>query len=68
VSYAQASEDLGIHPTQLRNWVKQAAITDALAKNQPQCLWDFCNSIPNSGGPGLGYSHVVLLTTTLWAH
>src|SRR5580692_7218943 len=23
VSYAQASEDLGVHPTQLRNWVKQ---------------------------------------------
>jgi len=22
VSYAQASEDLGVHPTQLRNWVK----------------------------------------------
>ena len=25
VSYAQASEDLGVHPTQLRNWVKQLA-------------------------------------------
>jgi transposase-like protein len=25
VSYAQASEDLGVHPTQLRNWVKQFA-------------------------------------------
>ena len=25
VSYAQASEDLGIHQTQLRNWVKQLA-------------------------------------------
>ena len=23
VSYAQASKDLGVHPTQLRNWVKQ---------------------------------------------
>src|SRR5258706_1294401 len=23
VSYARASEDLGVHPTQLRNWVKQ---------------------------------------------
>jgi hypothetical protein len=23
VSYAQASADLGVHPTQLRNWVKQ---------------------------------------------
>ena len=22
VSYAQAAEDLGVHPTQLRNWVK----------------------------------------------
>jgi transposase-like protein len=22
VSYAQASKDLGVHPTQLRNWVK----------------------------------------------
>jgi transposase-like protein len=25
VSYAQASADLGVHPTQLRNWVKQFA-------------------------------------------
>ena len=25
VSYVQASEDLGVHPTQLRNWVKQFA-------------------------------------------
>jgi transposase len=25
VSYAKAAEDLGIHPTQLRNWVKQLA-------------------------------------------
>jgi transposase-like protein len=25
VSYAQASEDLGVHSTQLRNWVKQLA-------------------------------------------
>ena len=25
VSYAQASIDLGVHPTQLRNWVKQLA-------------------------------------------
>jgi transposase-like protein len=25
VSYAQASVDLGVHPTQLRNWVKQLA-------------------------------------------
>ena len=25
VSYAQASEDLGVHPTQLRNWVKKLA-------------------------------------------
>ncbi|MGY3456143.1 transposase-like protein [Bradyrhizobium sp. LM3.4] len=25
VSYAQASKDLGIHPTQLRSWVKQLA-------------------------------------------
>jgi transposase-like protein len=25
VSYAQASRDLGVHPTQLRNWVKQLA-------------------------------------------
>ena len=25
VSYAQAAEDLGVHPTQLRNWVKQLA-------------------------------------------
>ena len=25
VSYARASEDLGVHPTQLRNWVKQLA-------------------------------------------
>ena len=25
VSYTQASEDLGVHPTQLRNWVKQLA-------------------------------------------
>ena len=25
VSYAQASEDLGVHPTQLRNWVKALA-------------------------------------------
>src|SRR5258707_5032526 len=25
VSYAQASEDLGVHPTQLRNWGKQLA-------------------------------------------
>ena len=25
VSYAQASQDLGVHPTQLRNWVKQFA-------------------------------------------
>jgi len=25
VSYAQASEDLGVDPTQLRNWVKQFA-------------------------------------------
>jgi len=25
VSYAQASKDLGVHPTQLRNWVKQHA-------------------------------------------
>src|SRR5512132_2450852 len=25
VSYARASEDLGVHPTQLRNWVKQFA-------------------------------------------
>jgi transposase len=23
VSYARASEDLGVHPTQLRDWVKQ---------------------------------------------
>ena len=23
VSYAKASQDLGVHPTQLRNWVKQ---------------------------------------------
>ena len=23
VSYAQAAEELGVHPTQLRNWVKQ---------------------------------------------
>ena len=25
VSYAQASAGLGVHPTQLRNWVKQLA-------------------------------------------
>jgi transposase-like protein len=25
VSYAQASKDLGVHPRQLRNWVKQLA-------------------------------------------
>ena len=25
VSYAQASEDLGVHPTQLRDWVKKLA-------------------------------------------
>ena len=25
VSYAQASEDLKVHPTQLRNWVKELA-------------------------------------------
>jgi transposase InsO family protein len=25
VSYAPASKDLGVHPTQLRNWVKQLA-------------------------------------------
>lgn len=25
VSYARASKDLGVHPTQLRNWVKQLA-------------------------------------------
>ena len=25
VSYAQASKDFGVHPTQLRNWVKQLA-------------------------------------------
>ena len=25
VSYAQASEDLGVHPTQLRHWVKAFA-------------------------------------------
>ena len=25
VSYAQAAKDLGVHPTQLRNWVKQLA-------------------------------------------
>ena len=25
VSYARASEDLKVHPTQLRNWVKQLA-------------------------------------------
>jgi transposase-like protein len=25
VSYAQASEDLKVHPTQLRNWVKAFA-------------------------------------------
>src|SRR5712671_101608 len=25
VSYAQASKDLGVHPTQLRSWVKQLA-------------------------------------------
>jgi transposase len=25
VSYAQAAEDLGVHPTQLRNWVKKLA-------------------------------------------
>ena len=25
VSYAQAAGDLGVHPTQLRNWVKQLA-------------------------------------------
>jgi transposase len=25
VSYARAAEDLGVHPTQLRNWVKQLA-------------------------------------------
>ncbi|WP_426609728.1 transposase [Bradyrhizobium sp. McL0616] len=25
VSYAQASADLGVHPTQLRSWVKQLA-------------------------------------------
>jgi hypothetical protein len=25
VSYAQASADLGVHPTQLRNWLKQLA-------------------------------------------
>ncbi len=25
VSYAQAAEDLGVHPTQLRSWVKQLA-------------------------------------------
>ena len=25
VSYAQAAKDLGVHPTQLRNWVKRLA-------------------------------------------
>ena len=25
VSYVQASQDLGVHPTQLRNWLKAAA-------------------------------------------
>ena len=25
MSYTQASADLGVHPTQLRNWVKQLA-------------------------------------------
>ena len=25
VSYARAAEDLGVHPTQLRNWVKALA-------------------------------------------
>jgi transposase-like protein len=26
VSYAQASQDLNVHPTQLRNWVKAFAV------------------------------------------
>jgi transposase-like protein len=29
VSYAQASKDLGVHPTQLRNWVKELAAMES---------------------------------------
>lgn len=31
VSYAQAAEDLGVHPTQLRDWVKKLADDPAYA-------------------------------------
>src|SRR5713226_4663606 len=36
VSYAQASTDLGVHPTQLRNWVKQLADDPQHAFTQSQ--------------------------------
>ena len=38
VSYAQASADLGVHPTQLRNWVKQLA-DDRVSPRSPRRSW-----------------------------
>src|SRR6185436_8801344 len=35
VSYAQASKDLGVHPAQLRNWVKQLADAACVSRPRP---------------------------------
>jgi hypothetical protein len=47
VSYAQASEDLGVHPTQLRNWVKQLADLCRPRWQQPSAAWSGLGSRRN---------------------
>jgi transposase len=52
VSYAQASKDLGVHPTQLRNWVKQLA-------DDPQHAFPDQGQMKPEHLPSDGYSCVV---------
>jgi hypothetical protein len=53
VSYAQASEDLGVHPTLFRNWVKQLAVNVDSDGNPPysSVAHAFC-PMPNRLGIG----------------
>jgi transposase-like protein len=49
VSYAQASKDLGVHPTQLRNWVKQLADDP-----QHEVAMQFCSKACDAVFPSSG--------------
>jgi transposase-like protein len=52
VSYAQASQDLNVHPTQLRNWVKAFAV---IAEPLPSRRRPYAR--PSSAGRALGDRH-----------